>query len=377
MATTERDYYEVLGLTRGATDAEIKRAFRALARELHPDVSDAPEAERRFREVAEAYEVLSDPARRATYDRFGHSGLRRGGFQPTFADFGSLADVFAAFFGDDPFGASGTGPRQPGRGGDVQAVVEIELEDAFTGVSATVPIDVAVPCARCGASGSEPGTGTTTCSTCGGAGVLRRVSRSVFGEFVSQRTCAECAGGGRVLESPCRDCAGEGRLLERRPIEVEIPAGIHDGQRIRLRGEGHTGFQGGNRGDAFVAVRVHPDARFIRDGDDLHAAVQVTMTDAALGTTVRVPALEGELELEVPAGTQPGEVRVLRGKGMPSLNGSLQGDLHVRLDVAIPRRLTDEQRRSLEEFERRTGPDAYPGDDEDEGFFRRLKSALR
>ena len=378
MSATERDYYEVLGVSQNASEAEIKRAFRARARELHPDVSAAPDADGRFREVAEAYEVLSDPERRATYDRFGHAGLRRGGYHPTFTDFGSIADVFAAFFGDDPFGLAAAATRQPTRGGDVQAVVELELEEAFTGVTRSFPVEVAAVCARCGGGGAEPGTGTTTCPTCGGAGALRRVSRSVFGEFVSQRTCPECGGAGRVLEQACADCAGAGRLVETRTLEAEIPAGIQDGQRIRLRGQGHAGPQGGSPGDAFVVVRVHPDARFVRDGDDLHTAVRLSMNDAALGTTVSVPALGGEVGVDVPAGTQPGEVRVLRGRGMPSLASARHGDLHVRLDVAVPRNLTAEQRELLEEFGRRVGPEAYEGgDDQDEGFFRRLKSALR
>lgn len=379
MATTERDYYEVLGVSRGASEAEIKRAFRARARELHPDVSAAPDADGRFKEVAEAYEVLSDPQSRATYDRFGHAGLRRGGYQPTFTDFGSIADVFAAFFGgDDPFGMASTSSRQSTRGGDVHAVVEIDLEEAFTGLTATVPVEVAVACSRCTGSGSEPGTGTATCSTCGGAGMLRRVSRSVFGEFVSQRSCPECGGAGRVLEQPCAECSGAGRLVETRLLEVDIPAGIDDGQRIRARGQGHSGIRGGEAGDVFVAVRVRPDARFVRDGADLHTAIRVSMTDAALGATVSVPRLGGDVELEVPAGTQPGEARVLRGLGMPLLSGSRRGDLYVRLDVVVPRKLSPEQRGALEEFDRQVGPEAYEArDDEDEGFFRRLKSALR
>jgi len=378
VATTERDYYEVLGVPRDARDPEIKRAFRALARELHPDVSDAPETDERFREVAEAYEVLSDPERRATYDRFGHAGLRRGGFQPTYADFGSIADVFAAFLGEDLFGAAGRRDRQPARGGDIQALTEIDLEDAFSGTRVAVSVDVADACERCDGAGAEPHTGSVTCTTCGGSGMLRRISRNVFGEFVSQRSCPHCAGEGRVLEAPCTACRGDGRTISRRRLDVDIPAGIHDGQHIRLRGAGHAASRGGDRGDAYVAVRVRPDPRFVRDGDDLHTSVRLTMTDAALGKVVRVPGPGGELDLRVKAGVQPGEVRVVEGEGMPSLNGSRRGDLFVRVDVAVPARLTDEQRHLLEEFDRQTDDDAYvPVEDDDEGFFRRLKSALR
>jgi len=377
MATTARDYYDVLGVPRDAAEADIKKAFRALARELHPDVSEAPDAEHRFREVAEAYEVLSDPERRATYDRFGRAGLRRGGFEPSFADFGSIADVFAAFFGEDLFGATGGSRRPSSRGGDLSATVEIDLEDAFTGVSVDVPIDVAEPCEHCDAKGAEPGTGMVTCTTCNGSGMLRRISRNVFGEFVSQRTCPHCGGEGRVLEDPCVDCRGEGRVVSRQTVEVDVPAGIHDGQRVRIRGSGHAAFRGRDRGDVYVTVRVRPDPRFVRDGDDLHTSVRLTMTDAALGTNVRVPALGGDLDLQVPAGVQPGDVRVLPGKGMTSLGSARRGDLYVRLDVAVPARLTDEQRRLLEDFDRLTDGDAYVRDDEDEGFFRRLKSALR
>ena len=377
MAATEADYYELLGVSRTASDAEIKQSFRALARELHPDVSSEPDADQRFRDVAEAYEVLSDPERRALYDRYGRAGLRRGGFEPAFADFGSLADVFAAFFGEDLVG----GARQRGRarsGGDVRGVVEIELEEAFTGVAARVPIEVATPCERCVSSGAEPGTAARRCPTCDGAGVVRSVSQNIFGQFVQQRTCPDCGGAGEVLEQPCSDCRGEGRRLVRRELEVEIPPGIHDGQQIRVRGEGHAGFRSAERGNAFVVVRVRPDSRFVRDADDLHTALRLTMTDAALGMTATVASLTGDLELDVPPGTQPGEVRVLAGEGMPSLRGSRRGSLYVRLDVAVPTALDDEQRRLLEDVDRTLGPEAYVRKpDEDEGFFRRLKSALR
>ena len=377
MATTESDYYELLGVTRTADDAEIKRAFRALARELHPDVSAEPDAERRFRDVAEAFEVLSDPERRATYDRFGKAGLARGGFEPVFADFGSLSDVFAAFFGDDLLGGAGARQNRSRRGGDVQAVVEIELEEAFTGAAVSVPLDVALPCKRCDSIGAEPGTSARTCPTCSGSGAVRSVSQNIFGQFVQQRACPECGGAGEVMEQACASCRGEGRLVSRTQIEVDIPKGIHDGQQIRVRGEGHAGFRSSERGHAFVIVRVGLDPRFVRDGDDLHTALRLTMTEAALGTAATVSSLAGDVELDVPAGTQPGEVRVRKGEGMPALRGSGRGSLYVRLDVAVPTALDDEQRTLLAQLDEKLGDEAYVSRDEDEGFFSRLKSALR
>jgi molecular chaperone DnaJ len=378
MATTESDYYDLLGVSRDANDADIKRAFRALARELHPDVSSAPDADARFKEVVEAYEVLSDAERRATYDRFGKAGLKNRGFEPMYADFGNLADVFAAFFGDDLLGGGGGGRRRSQRGADLQAVVEIDLEDAFTGLSVSVPIDVAAPCDRCSASGAEPDTGTSMCRTCSGAGVVRSVSQNIFGQFVQQRACPDCEGVGEVLEHPCSQCRGDGRVVVERTLDVEVPRGIHDGQQIRVRGEGHAGFRSADRGNAFLVVRVRPDPRFVRDGDDLHTAVRLTMTEAALGTTTKVSTPAGDIDLDVRAGAQPGEVRAIKGQGMPSLRGSRRGDLYVRLDVAVPTHLTDDQRKLLEDVDAKVGPDAYASsDDEDEGFFHRLKSALR
>lgn len=377
MARTETDYYELLGVSRGASDAEIKQSFRSLARELHPDVSSAPDAAQRFRDVAEAYEVLSDPERRALYDRYGKDGLRRRGFEPAFTDFGSVADIFASFFGEDFLGGGGRQARTQ-RGGDVQAIVEIELEEAFTGVAARVPVEIAIPCESCAGSGAEPGTSSRRCPTCGGAGAVRTVSQNIFGQFVQQRACPDCGGSGEVLEHPCSECSGKGRRVARRELEVEIPPGIHDGQQIRVRGQGHAGHRSRERGSVFVVVRVRPDERFVRDGDDLHTALRLTMTDAALGTTVTVTTLTGEVELEVPPGTQPGELRVLPGEGMPSLQGSRRGSLYVRLDVAVPTELDAEQRRLVEQVDQALGAEAYvQKSHEGEGFFDRLKSALR
>jgi molecular chaperone DnaJ len=370
VATTRRDYYEVLEITRGASDDEIKRAFRALARELHPDVSDAPDAEDRFKEVVEAYEVLSNSERRELYDRFGHEGLRSGGFVPTF-DLGNLSDLFSAFFGDDLFGV---GARRARRGADAGAEIEIELVQAARGVTREVPFEVAVACDACKGSGAEPGTSPVECSACGGSGRLQRVSRSVFGEFVRTQGCPRCNGSGRVIESPCKKCRGAGRMLDERRLEVEIPPGIHDGQRIRISGEGHAGLPGGEAGDVYVLVHVKPDPRFVREGNDVFSTVGLTMTDAALGANITVPTLDGDLELEIEPGTQPGEVRVLTGHGMPILQGSGRGDHRILVNVALPRRLSPDQRKLLEDFAGTVDEETYAADD---GFFQRLKSAFR
>ena len=371
MATAERDYYELLGVSRDADTAQIKKAFRRLARELHPDVSELPDAEERFRQVTEAYEVLSKTETRQLYDRYGHAGLRSGGYRPSHFDFGSLSDVFAAFFGDDLFGVGGRASR---RGGDVAAEVEISLVEAATGAAREVPFEVASPCARCDGVGAEPGTEVASCPTCGGVGRLQQVSRSVFGEFVRTQACPRCAGAGRVVQTPCAECGGAGRVPDVRTLSVDIPPGIHDGQRIRISGEGHAGPNGAPAGDVYVLVRVAPDERFVREGNDVYSTVELTMTQAALGATVTVPTLEGEHELELPAGTQPGEVRVLRGRGFPVLQGPGRGDHRILVNVLVPRHLDEEQRRLLQEFERSAGEDTYR---RDEGFFEKLKSAFR
>ena len=372
MATTDRDYYELLGVERGASEAEIKKAFRRLARELHPDVSDEPDAQERFREVVEAYEVLSKSETRSLYDRYGHAGLRSGGFEPGHVDFGNLADLFAAFFGDDTlFGGRGGGR---GRGADLAATVEIDLVEAAHGTARQVPFEVAVACPHCGGDGAEPGTPITTCDTCNGAGRLQQVTRSVFGEFVRTQTCPTCGGSGRKVEQPCSECRGAGRVAEERTLEVEIPAGIHDGQRIRLSGEGHAGQLGGRAGDAYVQVRIRPDERFVREGDDVFSAVELTITQAALGATVSIPTLDGEEELELAAGTQPGEIVVLRGRGMPVLHGFGRGDQRVLVNLLVPRRLNDEQRRLLGEFEAHADEHTY---EKSRGLFDKLKSAFR
>jgi molecular chaperone DnaJ len=374
MAAT-RDYYEILGIPRDADGRTLKSAFRRLARELHPDVSDHPEAQERFREAAEAYEVLSKSETRELYDRYGREGLRTGGFRPTDFDFGNLSDLFSVFFGDDLFGGLGGRPgRRSARGADILAEVSIELSEAASGVMRAVRFPAVVECGTCRGTGAAPGTSPTTCSRCGGAGRLQSVSNSFFGQVVRTQACPECGGTGEVVETPCEDCSGTGRQTEQRELEVEIPPGIHDGQRIRVSGEGHAGLLGGRSGDVYVLVEVRHDPRFVREGNDIVSAVDLTMTQAALGATVPVETLAGEQELEFGAGTQPGEVRVLRGEGMPVLQGRGRGDHRVLVNVAIPAHLTDEQRTLLDEFAQSEHERNYGSEG---GFFERLRSAFR
>ena len=350
-----RDYYEILGVSRTAEDAEIKKAFRRLARELHPDVNKEPDAEARFKEAAEAYEVLSDPDRRATYDRYGQEGLRSGGYSPNFEGFGSVADIFEAFFGGagGAFGGifgGGAGPGGPVQGGDVAARAEITLEQAAAGAAVEVAYDAVTRCENCRGNGAEPGTPIETCPRCGGTGQLRAVSRTPFGQVVRAAACDTCGGDGKVPQTPCHVCGGRGRQVERLKVSVDVPAGIDDGQRIRITGRGHAGEHGGPSGDLYVQIHVREDPRFIRQQDDLVTVVDVAAPLAALGTKVDVPTLDGTTELEVPAGIQPNETLVLRGRGMPALRGRRHGDLRVVVNVIVPRHLKREQRDLLQKL---------------------------
>ena len=376
--TVTRDYYEVLGVSRDADDAAIKKAFRGLARELHPDVnSHDPQAEEKFKEAAEAYEVLSDAERRATYDRYGHEGLRSGGYAPNFEGFGSVADIFDAFFGGaggfgDLFGAS---MRTGGavQGGDVAVAAEVDLADAARGTSVEVGYEAVALCENCHGNGAEPRTPIESCSRCGGTGQLRAVSRTPFGQVVRAAPCDVCHGEGRVAREPCKVCRGRGRTVEREKVSVDVPAGIADGQRIRIGGRGHAGERGGPPGDLYVLVRVREDPRFVRDGDDLVTAVDVSAPLAALGTTVEVPTIDGPVELKIPAGTQPHESIVVRGKGMPALRGRHHGNLRVMVNVVVPRHLDHDQRELLERLDESLTEHNLRSD---EGVFGKLRRAF-
>ena len=344
-----RDPYEVLGVSRQADDAQIKKAFRQLARELHPDVNtEDPDASEKFKEAAEAYEILSDPERRATYDRFGHEGLRSGGYQPNFDQFGSLSDLFETFFGAGGGGIFGGGGRRAAAGGDVAVELSLELAQAAAGGSFEITYDAVDRCENCNGNGAEPGTPIETCSRCGGSGQLQSVARTPFGQVMRSVACDVCGGDGRIAKEPCHECRGRGRKVSSRTIRVDIPAGIADGQRVRLTGRGHVGESGAPPGDLYVLVRVVEDERFYRDGDDLITVVDVAAPLAALGVTVEVPTLDGPAEVTIEPGTQPGERIVLRAQGMPRLQRSGRGDLVVVVNVHVLRHLTPEQRELLE-----------------------------
>lgn len=344
-----RDYYEVLGVERQASETEIKKAFRRLARQLHPDTNPDPSAEERFKEAAEAYEVLSDGERRRLYDAYGHEGPRSGGY----GGFeGSVSDLFSAFFGTGGFESAFGGGSRGGavQGGDIAVAAAIDLAEAATGTTVEVAYDVRERCETCHGNGAEPGTPIVTCPRCQGTGQLQAVQRTAFGQLVRTAVCDRCGGDGRLPEDPCHTCHGEGMVVERRRLTVDVPAGIADGQRIRARGRAHAGERGGPSGDVVVVVRIREDERFLRDGDDLVTVIDVPAPRAALGGVVDVPTLDGDVPVEIPAGTQPGETITLGGRGMPRVGRGRTGDLRIVVNVTIPRRLSGRQRELLAEL---------------------------
>jgi molecular chaperone DnaJ len=372
----KRDYYETLGVSRDSDEREIKRSFRKLARELHPDVNQHdPDAEEKFKEAAEAYEVLTDAERRSVYDRYGHEGLQSSGFHSNFQGFGSFADIFDAFFGgtDSVFGGGMHGGAM--QGGDVAVAVEITLAEAAAGTSVDVEYDLVDRCEHCHGNGAEPGTPIETCQRCGGSGRLQAVTRTAFGQMVRQTACDRCGGDGRVAQTPCSECAGRGRKARRAKLDVDIPPGIGDEQRIRLTGRGHAGEGGGPAGDLYVLVRVEEDEHLKRDGDDLVAFVDVPAPAAALGTTVPVPTLDGEEQVRIEPGTQPFTEITLHGKGMPSLRHRGRGDQRIVVNVVVPRRLSGRQRGLLEELSGTLTEDNLRG--EDDSIFSRVRRAFR
>ena len=369
MTTAKADYYEILGVTRTAAADEIKKAFRRLAMQFHPDRNQEDGAEARFKQVSEAYEVLSDSEKRAAYDRFGHAGLDQGrGFEG--ADFGGFGDIFDAFFGGT---ATGRRRREAQRGGDRRADIELTFEEAAFGAEREIAVERIELCQRCAGAGSEPGSSPQRCPTCDGAGEVRRSSRNVFGQFVNIAICGRCRGEGGIVSNPCNECRGQGR--ERRPhqLEVTIPAGVSDGSRMRLSGEGDTGLQGGPPGNLYVYIDVAPHEFFLRQDEDLIYNLEMNPAQAALGFEAEIPTLEDEpAALKLPAGTQSGRAFAIKGKGIPRLHGGGRGDLLVRAELKVPTDLSDEQRELLHQLADSFGTPVGA----DKGLLDKLKDAL-
>ena len=364
------DHYEVLGVDRGATSEEIKRAYRKLARQYHPDANPDPAAAEHIKAVNAAYEVLSDPAKRERYDLYGDANMNA-----SFGGLGDLGDIMESFFGSAFGGRARTRARPggPARGADLSLRIQIDLAEAVFGTTEKVDIDVLRRCEPCGGSGCTPGTFRTRCATCGGAGEVRTTQRSIFGSVMSSRPCSACRGEGEIPADPCKTCRGAGRIPTRDQVEIVVPPGIADGQALRLDGRGESGHRGGPPGDLYVQVTVLPDDFFVRDGDDLVCAMTIPFTVAALGAEVPVRTLEGEEPLSVPAGTQPGATLRLRGKGVPRLGGRGRGDLVVHMNVEIPSKLAGEERELLERFAKMRGERTG----EVKGILDRIKDAFR
>ena len=365
----KRDYYETLGVPRDADEADIKKAFRRKARELHPDVNPDPQAEARFKEAAEAYEALSSAETRDLYDRYGHDGLR-GRPAGDFADFGSFQDLFDAFFGGDAFG------RRGGRAGGDDVAVAVQLTFAESALGVTRPLEYGVVggCETCEGLGAVPGSRMVRCTTCGGQGQVRQVARGPFGQFLRTQVCPACSGEGESPADPCADCRGTGRTPTTVSMSVDVPAGISNGQRIRIPGRGAAGERGAPPGDLYVQVHVTDDERFRREGLDVVTRVAVPVTDAMTGSQVTVPTVDGEAHIELRPGTQPNDEYVLRGKGFPALSGRGRGDQRVVVEVRVPRVQTEDGRQAVEKLAGALDARSYR---EDEGFFDRLKHAFR
>jgi molecular chaperone DnaJ len=374
------DYYRILGVERGADEAELKKAYRKMAMQYHPDRNNEPDAEARFKELTEAYEVLRDPDKRAIYDRYGEAGLKRGAGAGGFHhfDLSEALSVFMRDFGgfggfEDVFGG-GRAHAADQRGNDLRASVQLTLEDVARGAKRTLKYKVLEPCEECGGSGAKKGTRPTTCATCGGAGQVRRAQRSMFGQFVSVSACPTCRGEGTVIKDACDLCRGDGRVRKDRTVSVDVPPGVSAENYITLRGQGHAGARGGPAGDLVVTLEVEEDARYLRHGDDLVYDVHLSFSQAALGAEVTVPTPWGEERVSVESGTQAGTILRLKGRGLPHLGSGKKGDLHVRIGIWTPERLTPQTEQLFRQLKDVEGepPAARAG----RSFWDRMKEAL-
>ena len=380
----KRDYYEVLGVAKGASDDEIKKAHRKLAKKYHPDLNkDNPNAEEKFKEVNEAYEVLSDKDKRAKYDQFGFAGVdpnygagQGGGFGGGFGgfDMGDLGDIFGSFFGGG-FGSSSRSRRNaPQRGQTIQKRVMLSFEEAAFGCEKEITIDRVEDCDECGGSGAARGTSAETCTNCRGSGTVTQTQRTPLGMFQTQTACPNCRGTGKIIKKPCSKCGGSGKVQKSRTLKVNIPAGIDDGQAIQLRGQGGAGANGGPAGDVIVTISIRPHPLFTREGSDVICEMPVSSVQAALGDTLQVPTIDGKVEYNMPEGTQPGAVFRLRGKGIQNVNGRGRGDQYVRIILEVPKNLTAHQKELLREFESSTTDE---NQQQRKGFWDKVKDAFK
>lgn len=372
----KRDYYEVLGVSKDASTDEIKKAYRKLARKYHPDANPGDQnAEAKFKEINEAYVILCDPEKRASYDRFGHAGANGqdfggfGGFGGGFGDFGGFGDIFDMFFGGG--GRRRTGPE---KGADIRTDMEISLKEAAFGLEREIKVPRVETCGTCGGSRAAAGTKPRTCSACGGTGQMQYAQNTPFGRIVQSRTCDHCRGTGQIIDKPCPTCRGAGQVRRTRSIKVNVPPGVDNGSRLRLAGEGEAGTRGGPPGDLYVYIHVKPHPVFQREGDDLICEIPISFAQAALGDELDVPTLEGKARLKVPEGTQSGTVFRMKGKGIPHINGYGQGDQHVRVKVVTPTKLNERQRELLKEFNHIDKERQHSAGDK--SFFEKMKDAF-
>ncbi len=373
MAETKRDYYEALGIDKSADEAAIKKAYRTLAKKYHPDINPGDaEAEKKFKEVNEAYAVLSDPEKKAQYDQFGHAAFENGGMGGGFGGFGGMdfdiSDIFSSFFGGG-FGGGGSNRRGPVRGEDINVRVTLTFEEAVFGVKKEISYQRVQKCGTCSGTGAAKGTSPKTCSACGGSGRVRVQQRTPLGIMQTQKTCDACRGAGKIIEKPCDDCRGSGYIRATKKLDVTIPAGIDDGQRIVLSGQGSDGRDGGPAGDLYIYVTVKPHAVFEREGNDIYCEVPISFTEAALGAQIDIPTLEGTEKFDIPEGTQTGTTFNLRQRGVPVVNTKNRGTLHITVTVEVPKNLTGEQKDILRKFAESCGEANTKGRDK---FFKRF-----
>lgn len=372
---SKRDYYDVLGVDKGASKEEIKKAYRKLARKYHPDVNKEADAADKFKEAKEAYEVLGDENKRAQYDQFGHAGPQSqgfGGFGGGAQDFGGFGDIFDMFFGG---GGRTRDPNAPQQGADLQYTMVLDFEEAIFGKETDIKIPKEETCDTCHGSGAKPGTSAKTCSHCHGSGQLNQEQNTPFGRVVNRRACHHCGGTGKIIPEKCNTCGGSGTIKKNKTIHIKIPAGIDEGQQIRVAGKGEPGKNGGPAGDLFVVIQIRPHDFFVREGDHIFCELPLTFTQAALGDEVEVPTVHGKVKLKIPAGTQTGKTFRLKGKGSPNVRGRGYGDQHIKVKVVTPTKLTEKQKELLREFNDIGGNESI--EEQDENIFQKFKKAFK